>query len=101
MGKSEEVLRSFVSKKSLFLDLPDGGEVTVRFLGVEEVETKFKGLPVQSLRYHFEHDGVKKAWDRTSRKLANQMLEFQEGDRLRIRRTGQRNNTEYFVDHLE
>ena len=101
MGKSEEALRLFVSKKSTFLDVPDGEEVLVRYLGAEPVETKFLGNPVASIRFHFEHDGINKDWDRTSREFAKQMMAFEEGDLLRIKRVGLRNNTKYFVTRVE
>ncbi len=97
MGKSEDALRSFVDKKSSFLDLPDGAEAEVKYLGAEAIETRFNGAPLPSIRYQFEHGGVRKSWDRSSREFAKQMMAFKEGDVLRIKRSGQRNATKYFI----
>lgn len=101
MGKSVEVLKQFVSRKSIYFDLPDGQEAVVRYLGAEPVTTAFKGQKVESIRYWLEHDGVVKAWDRTSREFAKQMSQFEEGAVLRIKRSGQRNHTKYEIEKIE
>jgi len=101
MGKSDDVLKQFISKKSIYFDLPDGQEAVVRYLGAESVITVFKGQKVESIRYQLEHDGVVKAWDRTSREFAKQISQFEEGSLLRIKRFGQRNNTKYEIEKIE
>jgi hypothetical protein len=101
MGKSDEVLKQFVSKKSIYFDLPDGQEEIVRYLGADSVTTVFKGQNVDSIRYQLEHDGVIKFWDRTSRQLAKQMSQFGEGSVLKIKRTGERNHTKYEIEKVE
>ncbi len=97
MEKSEDVLGNFVSMKSTFLEVLDGAEVVVKYLGAEAIESKFNGVALASIRYQFEHGGCKKSWDRSSREFARQMMAFKEGDVLKIKRTGQRNATKYFI----
>lgn len=101
MGKSVEILKQFVSRKSVYFDLLDGQEAVIRYLGAEPVTTVFKGQKVEAIRYRLEHDGVVKAWDRTSREFAKQMSQFEEGDLLKIKRFGQRNHTKYEIDKIE
>lgn len=100
MGKSDEVLKQFISKKSIYFDLPDGQEEIIRYLSAESYKTVFKGKECDSIRYHFEHDGVVKLWDRTSRQLAKQMTGM-EGAVLKIKRNGERNNTKYEIKKIE
>lgn len=101
MGKSVEFLKQFVSKKSIYFDLPDGQEAVVRYLGAEPVITVFKGQEVEAIRYRLEHDGVLKVWDRTSREFAKQMSQHEEGSVLKIKRSGERNNTKYAIDRIK
>jgi hypothetical protein len=47
-----------------------------------------------------EVDGKKLWWERTSRRLAEQMAVFSVGDALLIRRSGQKNQTRYEIVKL-
>jgi len=97
---TQEILEKFVQKKSNFIVLPDGQTMEVRLLGVEAVTTSFKGKPVESIRYSFEINGVKKTWDRSSRELAKQMFDYKLGDVLKIKRMGKGNKTHYEITQI-
>ena len=101
MKRSQEIPRKFASSKSQFFDLPDGQEAQVKFLYVEIVPNNFDGGKTQCTRYHFEVDGYKQMWDRTSRELAKQMAQIPEGSCISIKRTGQKNKTKYIVKEVE
>ena len=100
MSNYKNVLDDFINQKSSFLDFPDGEEKLVKFVSVEPVITNFKGKETPCLRYRLEIDGNIFMWDRTSRELAKQMRQFTEGDQLRIRREGERNQTKYFIQKV-
>lgn len=98
MNNFKNIFDDFINSKSKFFDLPDGAEKTVTFISVEPVTTNFKGKEISCLRYQFEIDGKVFMWDRTSRELAKQMSRFTKGDKLKIRREGERNQTKYFIE---
>ena len=100
MSGVKEILNSYVLSKSQFFDLPDGGEATVKFLSAEQVTTNFNGSRVDAIRYHFEVNGKEMLWDRTSRELAKQMGQFSVGDLILIKRSGQKNQTKYYVEKV-
>lgn len=100
MDKVQETLNDFIWEKSLFFELRDGAEAEVLFLGAEKVITSFNGSEVQSIRYYFEVNGRKLSWDRMSRSFAVQMRKFSTGDKLWIKRTGERNKTKYEVEKI-
>ena len=97
MNKSRELLRNFVISKSKFFQLCDGEEAVVKFLYAEPVKTYFQGTEVEAFRYHFEINGKEMLWDRTHREFAQQMMSFEEGDLISIKRIGEKNKTKYLV----
>ena len=97
MNESRERLRNFVMSKSKFLSLRDGEEITLKYLFAGPVKTFFQGTQVESFRYHFEVNGKDMLWDRTHREFAQQMMEFEEGDLISIKRIGEKNKTKYIV----
>ena len=101
MGDFDKVFGDFIKSKSKFLDLPDGAEIVVVFLGVGHVTTNFKGKEVSCLRYLFDMEGQQRNLDRSSRALAIQMSKFSRGDKLRIKRIGERNQTKYIIQKEE
>lgn len=101
MDRSREVLKKFAALKSKFLTLPDGEEVTVKFLRAEEAPNNFDGGKTMLIRYHLLVEGVEQLWDRTSRDLAQQMSKIAENDTIVIKRTGQKSKTKYFVRKVE
>lgn len=101
MQNFNTVFDDFINLKSKFFDLPDGGEKIVTFISVEPVITNFKGKEIQCLRYILEIDGKVFMWDRTSRELARQMRFCVKGDVLKIKRVGERNQTQYFIEKVK
>jgi hypothetical protein len=101
MNKSRDILKQFASSKSKYFDLPDGEEAKVKFLYAEEVPNHFDGGETLCVRYHFEINGKKMLWDRTSRELAKQMALVSEGDMISIKRTGEKSKTKYFIRKVE
>ena len=101
MKEIEQILKEFVRNKSQFFNLADGEEAVVKFLSVEQVVTTFRGNEVESIRYYFEVDGKELSWDRVSRELAKQMLEFSAGDLIKIKREGEKNKTKYFLEKVK
>ncbi|MGA2775651.1 MAG: hypothetical protein ABSE81_06290 [Candidatus Omnitrophota bacterium] len=101
MDESRQILRDFAKSGSMFFKLEDGDEKTVRFLSFEKAPNNFDGGKTTLIRYHLEVDGVKKLWDRPSHKLAEQMAEIPFGALIKIKRTGQKNQTKYFIEEIK
>jgi len=101
MNKSNQMLRDFARSGSMFFKLGDGEEAIVRFLSAEIAPNNFDGGKTTLVRYNLEVDGVKKLWDRPSRKLAEQMAEIPEGALIKIKRKGQKNQTVYFIEEVK
>ena len=101
MDASQERLRKFALGKSKFFRLPANEEITVKFLGAEVVPNNFDGGQSDCIRYNLEVEGFKQFWDRTSRKLAEQMSEIPEGALISIRKTGEKSKPVYFITSVE
>lgn len=101
MSESKDFLRRFINEKSQFIELGNGESMKVKFLGASPVKTNFQGKIVDSMRYRFEKDGKEMSWDRTSREFAKQISQYEEGDLLWIKKTGERNLTKYEVRKIE
>lgn len=101
MNESSQILRNFAKSGSMFFKLDDGEEKMVRFISAEIVPNSFDGGKTTLGRYHLEVDGVKKLWDRSSHKLAEQMAEIPFGALIKIKRKGQKNQTIYFIEEIK
>jgi len=101
MDKSHQVLRDFAKSGSMFFKLDDGEEAIIRFLSAEIAPNNFDGGKTTLVRYNLEVDGVKKLWDRPSRKLADQMAKIPSGALIKIKRKGQKNQTVYCVEEIK
>jgi len=101
MGSSKDVLSSFAKGKSTYFVLPDNEEVVVRFIKAEQVPNHFDQGKTMCIRYHLEVDGKIMFWDRSSRILAKMMEFVPEGMNIRLRKTGERANTKYFVEMID
>lgn len=97
MDSSRDILRKYASSKSNYFNIADGEEVTVKYLGAEVVPSNFDSGKSEIARYSVEVDGIVKFWDRTSRKLAELMSKYNEGDILIIKRTGEKSQTRYQI----
>jgi len=97
MNRPHQLLKDFSSSGSMFFKLLDGEEARVRFISFEKVPNNFDGGKTSLIRYHLEVEGEKKLWDRPSRKLAEQMAEIPLDSLISIKRTGQKNQTKYFI----
>lgn len=101
MNKGSQALRDFAKSGSMFFKLDDEEEKTIRFFSAEVIPNSFDKGKTTLVRYHIEDDGVRKLWDRPSRKLAEQMAEIPEGALIKIRRKGQKNQTVYFIEVIK
>ncbi len=101
MNDPRQLLRNFAHSGSMFFNLSDGQEATVRYFSAEIVPNNFDGGKTNLVRYHLEVDGERKMWDRPSRKLAEQMSEIPEGACISVRRVGKRNQTKYFIRKIK
>jgi len=101
MNKSSQALRDFAKSGSMFFKLNDGEGAIIRFLSAEIVPNSFDGGKTTLGRYHLEVDGIKKLWDRPSRKLAAQMAEIPLGALIKIKRKGQKNQTVYSIEEIK
>lgn len=93
-----DILNNFGDSGSMFFNLKDGEEKTIVFLDAEEIPNSFDGGKTTLVRYHIKDGGVKKYWDRTSRKLAKQMVEIPKGATINIKRIGQKSHTKYLIN---
>ncbi len=97
----KDILDNFGGSGSMFFNLKDGEERVIKFMDAEKIPNSFDGGKTALIRYHIEDDGVKKYWDRTSRKLAKQMRDIPEGATIKIKRIGQKSHTKYLINLIE
>ena len=95
MSKSKDALNKF-SQRQKYLKLRDGETLEITFLSAEVIPNKFD-QDKESVRYHVKLDGQEKLMESGSGSLCEQMREFDEGDVLRITRTGKLTETKYSV----
>ena len=101
MNDLQKMLRDFANTKSKFFELRDGQEKEVRYLDAEVVPNHFDGGKTTCVRFHLEVEGAAQSWDRISRDLVLQMSRIPKGSLIRIRRTGDKSKTKYFVERIE
>jgi hypothetical protein len=101
MSSVQKLLKEFATAKSKFFELRDGEEKTVSFIGAETVPNHFDGGKTTCIRFHLESNGAVQAWDRVSRGLALQMSAIPTNSLIKIRRTGDKSKTKYFVEVVQ
>ena len=89
-------LKDWASKQSKFVRLADGESTTGVFLKATEVEDSFNAGKTK-IRYTLEIDGEQKIIESSSVNLARQMGAIEEGEIVKITRTGEGMNTRYSV----
>jgi hypothetical protein len=77
------------------VNLSDGKEHTLKFLAEEEFVSKFNNK--KGIRYSVLEDGAEKMLETTSIRLRKELASYELNDTLKIKRVGDRFDTEYIV----
>ena len=89
-------LKKWANSKSTFIRIGDGESITAVFKSAKEIDDTFnKGQT--KISYLMEVDGEEKALESMSASLARQMANIEEGEIVKISRTGDGRNTKWVV----
>lgn len=89
MSENTDSLEGFIKETSKFLSIQDGETVKVVYKGYSILDDRFNpGKKVVS--YLFQYPGTDKTipWNKSSSKVAAQMVKMSAGDTLEISRSG-------------
>lgn len=101
MGSSKDFLKSFAFSNAKFLKVPNGSEVTGKFLGADPYTAEFNGRQIKSVKYRLEVDGEERWLISSSKGLAKDMVDVDAGCVINIKRLGEQGETVYVVTPIE
>jgi hypothetical protein len=92
-------LKDWASKQSRFIKLGDGESIEAVFIKAIEVDDSFNPGKTK-IRYTLEVDNEEKFLESASSDLARKMFNVEEGEVIKISRTGESMNTRYEVKEV-
>lgn len=92
MGK----LKDWAIKNAQYLKIEADVDIFFKFIGFESFVDKDNDDKAK-VRYHVECGGFEKSFESQSIALAEKMDEFEEGDWVKLKKTGTGRNTKYEV----